>query len=154
MAARRSGIEALLDAQAARITNADRQALFAFLRGAVSADRAERERWFQALADADGRRHETWVAEGLGYLHHPLRAAASAALVLPALEMLPEVNRTGDIFFDSAWLNATLRGHSSPDVAARVRRFLESFQLPIRPPRALLQQGIRLLFRAARVQQP
>ncbi len=149
-----AGIEALLDAQAARITNADRQARFAFLRGAVSADRAERERWFQALADADGRRHETWVAEGLGYLHHPLRAAASAPLVLPALEMLPEVNRTGDIFFDSAWLNATLRGHSSPDVAARVRRFLD--ELPAAYPahlRALLQQESDLLFRAARVQQ-
>ena len=112
---------ALLDIQAARISNADRRARFTFLRGAVSTDVAERERWFDALASVEGRRHETWVAEGLGYLHHPLRADASAPLVPKALEMLAEVNRTGDLFFDSAWLGATLSGHSSPAVAVRVQ---------------------------------
>ena len=132
---------ALLDIQAARISNADRRARFMFLRGAVSTDVAERERWFDALASVEGRRHETWVAEGLGYLHHPLRADASAPLVPKALEMLAEVNRTGDLFFDSAWLSSTLRGHSSPAVAARVQRFLDELPAAYSPQlRALLLQ--------------
>jgi aminopeptidase N len=114
---------AVLDTQAARITNADRKARFAFLRGALSSDVAERERWFRALERPEGRRRETWVAEGLGLLHHPLRARGFRAAGAKGLEMLAEVHRTGDLFFDSAWLSATLSGHSSPAVAARVRQF-------------------------------
>jgi len=67
--------------------------------------------------------------------------------------MLAEVNRTGDLFFDSAWLSSTLRGHSSPAVAARVQRFLDELPAAYSPQlRALLLQKTDLLFRAARAQ--
>jgi len=144
---------AMLDSQEARISNADRKARFAYLRGAVSGDAAERERWLRSLDTPEGRRREVWVAEGLGFLHHPLRSETAAAWVTKGLEMLPDVNRTGDLFFDSAWLQATLSGHSSPAVAARVRRFLD--ELPASYPprlRALLLQQTDLLFRAAHAQ--
>ena len=45
------------------------------------------------------RRHEPWVLEGLQYLHHPLRAAQSENYVRPSLDMLAEIQRTGDLFF-------------------------------------------------------
>jgi aminopeptidase N len=143
----------MLDAQAVRISNADRRARFAYLRGAVSGDPAERERWFRSLDTPEGRHHEVWVTEGLGLLHHPLRSASSATWVLKGLEMLPEVHRTGGLFFDSAWLQSTLNGHSSPRVAAHVRRFLD--ELPVGYPprlRALLLQQTDLLLRSARAQ--
>ena len=51
--------------QLTRIENPDRKARFEFVMPALSADAAERERWFQSLADVDNRRREPWVLEGL-----------------------------------------------------------------------------------------
>jgi aminopeptidase N len=60
----------------------------------------------------------------LSYLHHPLRAAASEKYILPSLELLPELQRTGDIFFPKRWADATLNGHQSASAARRVTEFL------------------------------
>jgi aminopeptidase N len=46
--------------------------------------------------------------------------------VRPALDLLLEIRQTGDIFFPARWMDATLSGHRSPEVAAEVRAFLES----------------------------
>ena len=107
------------------------------------------------LADQANRRHEVWVAEGLRWLNHPLRAASSAPLVAPALAMVLTVNRTGNLFFDTAWLAAVLNGHSSPAVAEAVQQFLDEMP-PGYPPRlrALVLQRADLLMRAARWQTP
>jgi len=91
--------------------------------------------WFRSLADVKNRRREPWVLEGLDYLHHPLRARASAGYVMPSLEMLWEIQKTGDIFFPKRWLDATLGGHSSPEVAGMVRAFLAG--LPANYPERL-----------------
>jgi aminopeptidase N len=64
------------------------------------------------------------VLDGLNYLHHPLRAAASAKHVAPSLALLWEIQRTGDIFFPKRWMDTTLGGYQSPDVAKTVRQFL------------------------------
>jgi aminopeptidase N len=96
---------------------------------ALSADPKERDAWFRSLADVKNRRREPWVLEGLTYLHHPLRARASTGYVAPSLDMLWEIQKTGDIFFPKRWLDATLGGHNSPEVATMVRQFLDS-----RPP--------------------
>ena len=65
------------------------------------------------------------VIAALGYLHHPLRAAHARRFIGPSLEMVEEIQRTGDIFFPSNWLDATLTGHSSSEAADIVRRFLD-----------------------------
>jgi imidazolonepropionase-like amidohydrolase len=124
----------ILNAQLTRIENPDRKARFQFVMPALSANVSERERWFLSLADVSNRRREPWVLEGLSYLHHPLRAAASAKYVGPSLDLLWEIQKTGDIFFPTRWMNATLSGHMSPGVANTVRSFLA--QLPANyPPR-------------------
>ena len=140
----------MLATQLARMQNPDRRAQFAFAAPALSADPAERERWFLALKEADNRRREPWVLEGLGALHHPLRAAASARHVMPGLQMLREIQQTGDIFFPTRWMNATLSGHSSPEVATTVRLFLDTLP-PDYPPRLtnIILQTADDLFRAA-----
>jgi len=114
----------LLAEQLTRIENPDRKGRFQFVMPALSADPKERDAWFRSLADVKNRRREPWVLEGLNYLHHPLRARASAGYVAPSLEMLWEIQKTGDIFFPKRWLDATLGGHSSPEVAGMVRAFL------------------------------
>jgi aminopeptidase N len=140
----------ILAQQLARIENPDRKARFEFVMPALSADAEVRARWFRSLADVDRRRREPWVLEGLGYLHHPLRAVGAEPFVAPSLDLLWEIQRTGDIFFPKRWLDATLSGHRSATVAAEVRRFLSS--LPAGYPARLkdiVLQSADELFRAA-----
>ena len=144
------GWNTILTEQLARIENPDRKARFQFVMPALSADAAVREKWFVALRDVNNRRREPWVLEGLNYLHHPLRAEASKKYVQPSLEMLWEIQKTGDIFFPKRWLDATLGGHSSTEVADTVRAFLKA--LPGNYPerlRNITLQSADELFRAA-----
>jgi aminopeptidase N len=140
----------MLDEQYARTRNPDRKAQFAFVRPALSADPAERDRWFAALADVANRRHEPWVLEGLRYLHHPLRESSSEKYIEPSLLMLREIQRTGDIFFPKRWMDATLGGHRSPAAAAIVRAFVDRLpaQYPL-PLRRVILSSADELFRAS-----
>ena len=145
------GAPGILEAQLARMTNPDRKARFAFVTPALSPSAADRARFFAQLADVQNRRREPWVIEALSYLHHPLRSAESAALVGPSLEMLTEIQRTGDIFFPKNWLDATLGGYQTPDVAEVVRAFLATrADYPPRLRRIVLQAADDL-FRAAEI---
>jgi aminopeptidase N len=89
------------------------------------------------------------VIEGLRYLNHPLRADEARKHIRPALDLLPEIRRTGDIFFPKNWMDGVLSGHRTRDAAATVRAFLEERpDLPIRLRRIVLQSADPL-FRAA-----
>jgi aminopeptidase N len=116
----------ILDAQYERIQNPDRKARFAFVRPALSADPATRDRFFESLKDVANRRREPWVLEAVGYLHHPLRAAAAEKYIPPSLALLREIQRTGDIFFPKRWMDATLSGHGSAAASRMVTEFLAS----------------------------
>jgi aminopeptidase N len=143
------GSASILDTQEARITNPDRRARFAFVRPALSADTAVRDAFFESLRDPANREHEPWVLEALEYLHHPLRASRAERYILPSLEMLEEIQRTGDIFFPLGWLNGTLDGHNTPSAARIVREFLEVHpEVPARLHGKLLQAADGL-FRSA-----
>jgi aminopeptidase N len=145
------GADEILREQLDRITNRDRKARFAFVLPAVSADLLVRDRFFESLTDPKNREHEPWVLQALGYLHHPLRAERSERYIRPSLDMLEEIQRTGDIFFPKGWLDATLGGHSSARAAAIVRTFLEDQpNLPARLKGKLLQSADPL-FRAAQI---
>ena len=107
--------------QASRTQNPDRKARFEFVMPALSADPAVRERAFARLVL---RRESTAGAVGARvaqYLNHPLREAHARRFVLPALGMVREIQRTGDIFFPTRWMEATLGGHNSSEVAGIVR---------------------------------
>ena len=126
----RSG--AILDAQRQRITSADRLREFDFVRPSVSPDRAVRDSVFNSLLQPENRRVEPWAESVLRYLNHPLRQSEALGYISPALEALQDVQRTGDIFFPKNWVNATLRGHSSPEADAVVEGFLSAH--PDYPP--------------------
>jgi aminopeptidase N len=116
---------AMVERQIARTENPDRKARLQFVAPALSSDPSERARFFQSLAEVASRRREPWVLDGLRYLHHPLRASASTAFIRPSLELLVEIQRTGDIFFPKRWMDATLSGHRSAEAALIVRAFLD-----------------------------
>ena len=141
---------AVLDAQLARTQNPDRKARFAFVMPALSADPTVREQAFARFRTLENRRREAWVLECVAYLNHPLRQAHAARFVRPALDLLVEIRRTGDIFFPTRWMEATLGGHRSPDVAAMVRAFLaENPDYPERLRWTVLSAADEL-FRASR----
>jgi aminopeptidase N len=146
------GAEAILDAELARIANADRRQRLEFIRPALSADPAVRDAFFRRLANVEQRRRESWVLDALSAMHHPLRGEASLAQVRPALEMVEEIQRTGDIFFPLRWTSAVLDGHRSPAAADTLQAFLAAH--PRMAPRLrgkVLQAGDGLM-RAAQAQ--
>jgi len=145
----------ILDQQYERIQNPDRKAQFKFVRPALSADPRERELWFSSLLDAANRRREPWVLDGLRYLHHPLRAAASQKYLQTSLILLKEIQRTGDIFFPKRWMDSTLSGYQTAEAAAIVRQFLDTLppDYPERLRRVVLSSSDEL-FRASRIVKP
>jgi aminopeptidase N len=143
------GWEGILDEQLARIDNPDRKDRFAFVRPSLDSERTVRDSFFASLADAANREHEPWVLQALRNLHHPLRASTAERYIHPSLELLDEIQATGDIFFPKSWLDATLSGHSSETAAATVRAFLDAHpDYPARL-RGKILQSADMLFRAA-----
>jgi aminopeptidase N len=116
--------DSILSTQLERLKNEDRKKRLAFVIPALSPDAAKRDAFFESLKEVSNRRPERWALEALGYLHHPLRATESEKYILPSLEMLEEIQTTGDIFFPKRWLVATLSGHSSKSAADAVKKFL------------------------------
>ena len=144
--------EAILTTQAGRFQNPDRKARFTFVSQALSREPAIRETFFNGLKDPANRRREAWVLEAARYIHHPLRARDSQKLVKPALELVLEIQRTGDIFFPKRWADATLGGYQSVTVASEVKAFIDALP-PDYPPRLkwVLLSSADPLFRAARL---
>jgi aminopeptidase N len=146
-----SEAQEVLSGQLERIENPDRRARFEFVLPALSANPAVRDSFFQSLEDPANREHEPWVLTGVSSLHHPLRSERARKYILPSLELLEEIQLTGDIFFPKRWLDATLSGHSNPEAADAVREFLQAHRGY--PPRLRMKilQSADPLFRAARM---
>jgi len=118
------GWDEILKTQIERTQNPDRKARLAFVAPALSADPAVRERAFARFQFVENRRREPWVLESLQYLNHPLRQEHARRFIRPALDLLREIQQTGDIFFPTRWMDSTLSGHRSPEAAKTVRDFL------------------------------
>ena len=118
--------DSLVATQRLRITNQDRQRQFDFIARAVSPSEAARDSLFASLSEASARKIEPWTLSVLYYLNHPLRDSASVKYILPALNLLPEIQRTGDIFFPANWCSSLLAGHRTREAAEAVNSFLAS----------------------------
>jgi aminopeptidase N len=110
--------------QLARTRNADQRRRLAFLAPSLSAEQNVRDAFFASLAEKKNRETESWVLDALSNLHHPLRTASSERYILTSLELLEEIQVTGDIFFPAGWINRTLRNHHTASAAAVVQDFL------------------------------
>jgi aminopeptidase N len=118
---------------------------------ALSPDERTRDAFFAGLARVENREHERWVSDGLRFLNHPLRRRHAEHYIRPSLELLGEIQRTGDIFFPLDWTGAVLAGHNSPAVADTVTAFLAAQK--DYPPRLrqVIEQNADQLLRAARI---
>lgn len=116
--------DAVLREQLARTENPDQRRRLAYEMPSLSPDPAQRAAFFASLKDAGNRETEAWVLEALANLHHPLRVAQSREFLPESLELLEEIQVTGDIFFPAGWLRATLGNHHSDEAVAVVKDFL------------------------------
>lgn len=124
--------DTLIQTQRSRISNPDRLRQFDFIAQAVTPDTLQMDAFFQSLLKAENRRIEPWAASALAYLNHPLREKYSVKYIRPGLEVLQEVQRTGDIFFPKNWANVLLRSHRSKEAYREVQAFFETH--PEYPP--------------------
>ncbi len=115
--------DAIVTKQRARLRNPDRQRQFEFISGATTPNIEQRDSVFEALLDAKNRVTEPWAASALGYLNHPLRSDEAVKYIRPALDILTEIQLTGDIFFPRNWVGALLGGHRSSEANACVEQF-------------------------------
>ncbi|MCF0073764.1 M1 family aminopeptidase [Dyadobacter sp. CY261] len=116
--------KAILTEQLNATKNPDRKARMQFVIPALSADVVERDAFFESLKKEENREKEAWVLDALAYLHHPLRAKAALKYLRPSLDLLQEIQLTGDIFFPTRWLHNTFAGHASAEAAAIAQTFL------------------------------
>lgn len=142
------GHENILKNQLAKIENPDRKEVMLFVMPSLAQDEATRDAFFEGLKNPLNREHEPWVLDALGYLHHPLRAQQAVKYLKPGLEMLEEIQLTGDIFFPAGWLNEMLAGHQSTKAAEVVRQFLKDHGTLSQNLKNKLLQSADMLFRA------
>ncbi|MDQ6814241.1 MAG: M1 family aminopeptidase, partial [Bacteroidota bacterium] len=141
----------ILEQQLARIKNIDRRNRLLFLMAPLSGDVKKRDAFFASLKDEKNREKEAWVATALDYLHHPLRAATSKKYLGQSLELLQEIQLTGDIFFPGAWLQSSFGSYQSKEVADIVRKFLRTHPNYNPKLKAKILQATDPLFRAEKL---
>ncbi|WDF77196.1 M1 family aminopeptidase [Mucilaginibacter sp. KACC 22773] len=115
----------VLKQQQDRISNAERKARLSFLMPALSLNVQERDAFFNGLADRKNRAKEAWVATALTYLNHPLRQDTSIKYLPKSLELVEEIQRTGDVFFPQSWLGAVFGRYQSEAAYQTVASFLK-----------------------------
>ncbi|MVM28617.1 aminopeptidase [Spirosoma sp. HMF4905] len=143
--------DGILTKQLARIKNPDRKKRLQFMMPALSGNVAERDQFFASLANEANREREAWVVDALGYLHHPLRTGTSAKYLPKSLDLLEEIQKTGDIFFPERWVGSTLASYQTPETAKLVRTFLANRPTYNPRLRAKLLQAADRPFRVSRL---
>ena len=140
--------DAMLEIQLARTGNPDNVRKINFIAPSLSADTDLRDAFFDSLSDEVNRQTESWVLDALANLHHPLRVEHSEKYVLPSLELLREIQQTGDIFFPKRWLDETLGSYRSSSAVATVNAFLDERPDYNKQLRMKILQSAHMLFRA------
>ncbi len=118
--------DSILATQRSRITNQDRLKQFDFVSRACTADTTRLDALFAELAKAENRLIEPYAQKLLYYLNHPTRDEYAARYIEPGLEMLSEIQRTGDIFFPAKWTQMLLENHRCEKARAALQHFLDS----------------------------
>ena len=114
----------IIDSQLMKTLNPDRKKRLKYLQPFLSADIRVRDTAFESLFETENRGVEPWVVDAVRYLNHPLRAKESTHYITPSLELLEEIQKTGDIFFPRQFITAVINGHQSPTAAYYVKKFL------------------------------
>ncbi|TVQ92320.1 MAG: hypothetical protein EA393_03985 [Bacteroidetes bacterium] len=132
----------------ADIQNPDRIRRLEFISPALSDDKATRDDFFNKLLKAENRNPEPWVLDALYFLHHPLHPGQGLEYIPASLELLEEIQRTGDIFFPQNWLTASLQNYNEPQVADMVNQYLENNPELLPNLRLKVYQAADLIYRS------
>ncbi len=116
----------ILDEQRRRLNNVDQQREFDFISRACNPDTLVQQQLFNELLMAENRRVEPWARDMLALLNDPTREPLSNRYLIPGLDALQEVQRTGDIFFPGYWLTGLLSGHKSEGAKQVVRQWIDA----------------------------
>ncbi len=117
--------DSIITIQRGRIADGDRLRKFDFVSRAAVSDTLALDSLFESLADPANRLVEPWTLSVLSLLNHPARHQRSVRYIIPALEMLPQIQATGDIFFPARWSASLLDSYRSEEAAALVDRFFD-----------------------------
>lgn len=141
----------VLKNQLERIKNPDRKKRFEFIMPALSTDVKVRDQFFESLSDLKNREKESNVTTALSYLHHPLRQYTSVNYLQRSLDLLQEIQVTGDIFFPQSWLGSIFGSYQSATANKIVNDFIA--QHPNYPAKlkAKIQQATDNLYRAQKL---
>ncbi|PTT17116.1 peptidase M1 [Flavobacterium sp. HMWF030] len=107
------------------ITNPDKQKRFEFLLPSLSKDELVRNAFMESLKEDKNREKESWVSVGLANFNHPLRQESAQKYIRFSLDLVEEIQRTGDIFFPKDWLSNTVGKYSSKYAFDEIQRFLK-----------------------------
>jgi aminopeptidase N len=146
--------DSILIQQLSRITNPDRKKRLEFLMPSLSPNVAVRNAFFASLKDERNREKESWVITALEYLHHPLRASTSVRYLPQTLDLLQEIQLTGDIFFPYSWLQSSFGSYQDSQAASIVNKFLDEHPQYNPKLKAKIQQATDPLFRAQKLVAP
>ena len=114
----------ILDKQLKAIFNKDKKERFLWLLPSLSSDENVRDNFMISLNKAENREKESWVGDALTNINHPLRHGASTKYLPQILNLLEEVQLTGDIFFPKRWLSNSVGHYSSSDALKHVDKFI------------------------------
>ena len=132
--------EAILKKAMEAISNPDRKERIQFLLPSLSNNEKERDDFMVSLANAKNREKESWVLSALYNIHHPLRQESAKKHLKMCLSLVEEIQKTGDIFFPSAWLEASIGNYTSEYAYSALEQFLnEHPKFPLVLKNKLLQ---------------
>ena len=117
--------DGILEKTRTSFTNPDKQKRFEFLLPSLSKDESVRNAFMESLKDDANREKESWVSVGLANINHPLRQESAQKYIRFSLDLVDEIQRTGDIFFPKDWLDNTIGKYSSKFAFDEVQRFLK-----------------------------
>ena len=117
--------ESILDTQRGRQLTDDQRREFDFISRACNPDTMVQQQLFNELLQAENRRVEPWARDMLALLNDPTREPLSNRYLIPGLDALEDVQRTGDIFFPGYWLTGLLAGHKSEQAKQLVHQWVD-----------------------------
>jgi len=93
---------------------------------ALSDDEKVRDAFFNSFKEEKNREKESWVTAAANLINHPLRHQSAIKHIPLSLDLVEEIQQTGDIFFPKAWLNSTVGNYSSKEAYDILQNFLTS----------------------------
>lgn len=108
------------------ITNNDKLNRFKFLLPSISNNYETKKEFFESLKQEKNRAKESWVTNAMNNLNHPLHQKESLQYLRTSLDLLDEIQKTGDIFFPKRWLSSTIGNYTSLEAYEILQAYLDA----------------------------